>query len=202
MADKTKPNLEETASASTLAAAYASGAVSIPVSEDAEGNADTQNPAPSTETRPYTMVFFDLDGTLLPMDTQAFLDAYMKNLAAFMAQHGIDPDLGMKALFAGIKAMGKNDGSISNRDAFWQVYETVTGQAAEDAEEPLPAILRRPLQRYFRAWRTPTPLLRAPWQRSSARATAWRLPPCPCSRLKRCTRAYAGQALIQPTSSS
>ena len=35
--------------------------------------------------RSYTTVFFDLDGTLLPMDTDVFMKRYFKALGAFAA---------------------------------------------------------------------------------------------------------------------
>ena len=38
-----------------------------------------------------TTFLFDLDGTLLPMDQEKFLNAYMVALAAKMAPYGYDP---------------------------------------------------------------------------------------------------------------
>ena len=39
-------------------------------------------------------ILFDLDGTLLPMDTDAFLHQYLKALAAHV-KHIFDPDLSL-----------------------------------------------------------------------------------------------------------
>lgn len=38
-----------------------------------------------------TTVLFDLDGTLLPMDNDAFTKGYFKILAAKLAPHGYEP---------------------------------------------------------------------------------------------------------------
>ena len=46
-------------------------------------------------------VFFDLDGTLLPMDQDVFLNAYLGGLAKKMAPHGYDPKLLVKSIWKG-----------------------------------------------------------------------------------------------------
>lgn len=81
-------------------------------------------------------VLFDLDGTLLPMDQEAFVHDYTKRLAMYMAPYGYDPRLLIKALWAGTGAMVKNDGSRTNEDVFWQVFCTVVGKDAR-ADEPV-----------------------------------------------------------------
>ena len=43
---------------------------------------------PTTSQRAYKAVFFDLDGTLLPVDMDAFLQAYFKALGKYAAGHG------------------------------------------------------------------------------------------------------------------
>lgn len=77
--------------------------------------------------RAYTTVFFDLDGTLLPIDTGAFLRAYMKGLGAFMATKGMDPEDGVKAVLAGVKAMGNGEDPATNCEKFWATFESITG---------------------------------------------------------------------------
>lgn len=86
------------------------------------------------DRRAYRAVFFDLDGTLLPMDTDTFMKAYLKTLGEFMAAHDIDANLGMKALFAGVKAMAENNGASTNAAVFWRVFEQLTGISAQQAE--------------------------------------------------------------------
>ncbi len=70
-------------------------------------------------------VLFDLDGTLLPMDQEVFVKDYLKRMAAFLAPHGYDPERFVKALWAGIGAMMKNDGKAKNEDVFWRVFNQV-----------------------------------------------------------------------------
>ena len=52
--------------------------------------------------RSYTTVFFDLDGTLLPMDTDVFMKRYFKALGAFAAEIGLDSDRCLDAVMAGV----------------------------------------------------------------------------------------------------
>ncbi|AQS55618.1 hypothetical protein [Novibacillus thermophilus] len=49
-------------------------------------------------------ILFDLDGTLLPMDTDAFLHQYLKALAAHV-KHIFDPDLLVKHVTDSTKAV-------------------------------------------------------------------------------------------------
>ena len=81
--------------------------------------------------RSYTTVFFDLDGTLLPMDTDVFMKRYFKALGAFAAKNGLDSDMCLGAVMAGVKAMAKSDGSATNHDVFWKAFTKATGLDAE-----------------------------------------------------------------------
>jgi len=81
-------------------------------------------------------VLFDLDGTLLPMDQDYFLKVYLKRLTAKMEKHGYDPDLFMKALWHGIKAMVMNDGVRLNEEVFWDAACQISGERLR-ADEPL-----------------------------------------------------------------
>lgn len=71
--------------------------------------------------RAYRAICFDLDGTLLPMDIEEFMGAYFKAIATFVASRGHDPVPFMAGLKAGTAAMGANDGSCTNAEAFWPV---------------------------------------------------------------------------------
>ncbi len=71
--------------------------------------------------RAYRAICFDLDGTLLPMDIDEFMNAYFGAIAAFVADRGHDPKPFMAGLKAGTAAMGGNDGSRTNAEAFWPV---------------------------------------------------------------------------------
>lgn len=82
--------------------------------------------------RSYTTVFFDLDGTLLPMDTDVFMKRYFKALGAFAAENGLDSDMCLGAVMAGVKAMAKSNGSATNHDVFWKAFTKATGLNAEE----------------------------------------------------------------------
>ena len=54
---------------------------------------------------------FDLDGTLLPMDMQHFIEIYLRTFCQRFAQKTqLDPKLLANAIWEGAAAMGKNDG--------------------------------------------------------------------------------------------
>lgn len=72
-------------------------------------------------------VLFDLDGTLLPMDQEAFTHAYFKELAGAVAPLGIEPKKLVDTVWAGTAAMVKNDGRQTNKEAFWQTFARLSG---------------------------------------------------------------------------
>lgn len=76
--------------------------------------------------RSYKAVFFDLDGTLLPVDMDAFLQAYFKALGKYAAEHGQEPRQFTDALNKGVLAMIKEEGG-RNDERFWQTFCSVLG---------------------------------------------------------------------------
>ena len=83
------------------------------------------------------MILFDLDGTLLPMDMDVFVNSYFKLLAAKAAPHGYsDSKALIKAVWSGTEAMTKNDGSRTNEDAFWARFAEIFG-ADRLADRPM-----------------------------------------------------------------
>ena len=79
-------------------------------------------------------VLFDLDGTLLPMDQDRFTSEYFKELAKKMAPYH-EPEELIRSVWAGTKAMIKNDGRQTNEAAFWNTYAGIYGEEAR-GEEP------------------------------------------------------------------
>ena len=74
-------------------------------------------------------ILFDLDGTLLPMDNDQFTQVYFHHLAATAAQWGYtDSKLLVKAVWAGVESMVKNQGQRSNYDVFWATFGAIMGQ--------------------------------------------------------------------------
>lgn len=78
-------------------------------------------PQRGSQARAYKAVFFDLDGTLLPVDMDGFLKAYFEALGAFAAQHGHDPKRFVDALNKGVFAMIKEEGG-RNDERFWRTF--------------------------------------------------------------------------------
>jgi FMN phosphatase YigB (HAD superfamily) len=77
-----------------------------------------------------TTVLFDLDGTLLPMDQDVFINAYFSGLVKKLMPYGYDKDALIGAIWSGTKAMIKNDGKTTNEKSFWDVFSGIFGQRA------------------------------------------------------------------------
>ena len=75
-------------------------------------------------------VLFDLDGTLLPMDQDAFVKSYLSKLAAKMAPFGYEAERLFHAVWKGVDAMVRNDGKLVNEDVFWNEFVKIYGEEA------------------------------------------------------------------------
>lgn len=84
-------------------------------------SAKTQEPSVKT-------VLFDLDGTLLPMDQEKFVNSYFQMLAGKIVPLGYEPKALVNGIWAGTEAMVTNDGSITNEDAFWKKFAEIFGE--------------------------------------------------------------------------
>ena len=82
-----------------------------------------------------TTVLFDLDGTLLPMDQDEFVETYFGLLAKFMLPHGYEPKQLIKTVWEGTAAMLKNDGTRTNEQVFWDCFCSRYG---EDVKSKIP----------------------------------------------------------------
>lgn len=72
-------------------------------------------------------IFFDMDGTLLPMDIEGFAKLYFKGLCGALCPLGVTPEKLVETVWAGTKTMVTNDGSVSNEQRFWQTFTALTG---------------------------------------------------------------------------
>ncbi len=81
-----------------------------------------------------TTVLFDLDGTLLPMDQEAFVKAYFGGLTKKLAPLGYNPEDLVKAIWQGTKAMITNGGSETNEKVFWNTFAEIFGQRVREDE--------------------------------------------------------------------
>ena len=72
-------------------------------------------------------IFFDLDGTLLPMVQDDFVRCYYRLLTEKMSKYGVEPKKLVEALNYGVYLMTVNDGTRTNEEAFWIGYEKILG---------------------------------------------------------------------------
>ncbi|MCD8119836.1 MAG: HAD family hydrolase [Lachnospiraceae bacterium] len=75
-------------------------------------------------------IIFDLDGTLLPMEQDAFEDTFYKSLHHYFQGLGYESEALKNALENGMTAMLENNGFQSNREAFETVIDTAYGKKA------------------------------------------------------------------------
>lgn len=73
-------------------------------------------------------VFFDLDGTLLPMDEEKFIKVYFHLLYEKVKHLGYQEEELIKTIWTGTKLMYINDGSKTNKEVFWDNFVKVYGK--------------------------------------------------------------------------
>lgn len=73
-------------------------------------------------------VLFDLDGTLLPMNMDEFVNTYFGFLCRKLAVKGYEPKSLIKGIWAGTEAMMRNDGTMTNEERFWLVFSEIMGE--------------------------------------------------------------------------
>ena len=79
----------------------------------------------------YEAVFFDLDGTLLPMDLDPFLKGYFGALAKSADAWGYDPVRLNKAVERSVSAMCHHEPGILNSDVFWNRFGECMGEVTQ-----------------------------------------------------------------------
>lgn len=84
-----------------------------------------------------TTILFDLDGTLIPFLQDEFIHAYFSTLVRHMAPLGFDGEKLTKAIWKGTAAMVANDGAVTNRQVFWEVFTRDMGMEALTLESHL-----------------------------------------------------------------
>ena len=67
-------------------------------------------------------VFFDLDGTLLPLNEDDFGKLYFSLLSQKMIPYGYDQKELISIIWQGTKLMYLNDGKKTNYDVFWEFF--------------------------------------------------------------------------------
>lgn len=84
--------------------------------------------------RTYRAICFDLDGTLLPMDLDAFMKSYFEAIHDFVAAKGLDAGAFMEGLWAGTRAMLHHEDDRTNAEAFWETFLPFVDAKATDWE--------------------------------------------------------------------
>lgn len=80
---------------------------------------------------------FDLDGTLLFLDEERFIQTYIKHIGYKFHSLGLDAEDMVKKLWAGTKEMVKNDGSMMNEDKFWSIFYPETSEKQNILKEQM-----------------------------------------------------------------
>lgn len=91
-----------------------------PASQQAGPTSNAPAAADEAGPRAYRAVFFDLDGTLLPMEIDEFMRTYFGVLGSYVARFGVAPEAFMAGMKAGIKNMAAHDDGRPNCEAFWE----------------------------------------------------------------------------------
>ncbi len=73
-------------------------------------------------------ILFDLDGTLLPMDEEKFTKYYFSMLCEITAPLGYKPEDLVREIWKGTAAMVRNNGTMTNEEAFWRHFASVFGE--------------------------------------------------------------------------
>lgn len=74
-------------------------------------------------------IFFDLDGTMLPMNQEQFVKVYFTELAKrFCPKLKTESEKLIKAVWKSTESMVKNDGKEPNINAFWKTFSKLLGK--------------------------------------------------------------------------
>lgn len=76
----------------------------------------------------YKAIFFDMDGTLLPMDLEEFMKEYFGLIGQFMAERGVDGKKVVDGIWKGTGAMFEFDGETTNEQRFWSFFPEYMGE--------------------------------------------------------------------------
>lgn len=79
-------------------------------------------------------ILLDLDGTLLHMDQEKFIKSYFGSVGIKFSKD-FDSNRIMDGLIKGTNAMVNNDGTLSNEDRFWEVFEEVSNYSKLETEK-------------------------------------------------------------------
>lgn len=73
-------------------------------------------------------IFFDLDGTLLPLNEEEFTKYYFSLLTKKAKPYGYDSEKLIDTIWKGTYLMYQNDGKKTNEEVFWDYFASVFGK--------------------------------------------------------------------------
>lgn len=86
------------------------------------------------------LIMTDLDCTLLPMDQDAYIELYVKEIAKLFYEHGYDGKAIAKATMKSSYMMGKNDGSKTNEEAFELAFSSIIKEDTRKIIDTFPEV--------------------------------------------------------------
>jgi FMN phosphatase YigB (HAD superfamily) len=78
----------------------------------------------------YKYILFDLDGTLLPLDIDVFVQKYFEAVTPFFKDF-VEPEVFLKNLISSTEAMINNPGGQTNEEVFMNSFLPAVGQDRE-----------------------------------------------------------------------
>lgn len=102
-------------------------------------------------------VLFDLDGTLLPMDQEVFVQLYLLELEQNGPKLGYGAEKLVQTVMAGFELMVANDGSMTNEERFWELFLAAYGGERAKHTEIFAKFYENEFSRVARGT-SPTPL--------------------------------------------
>ena len=82
-------------------------------------------------------IFFDLDGTLLPLDEKLFVDIYFAELSKVFSEYNIESNKLVEAIWTATHEIIKNDWKRTNEEAFWEKFKSIINIDLSNVKEVL-----------------------------------------------------------------
>lgn len=86
------------------------------------------------------LIMTDLDCTLLPMNQDAYIELYVKEIAKLFCEHGYDGKAIAKATMQSSYMMAKNDGLKTNEEAFNLAFSSIIKEDSKKIIETFPQV--------------------------------------------------------------
>lgn len=82
-----------------------------------------------------TTILFDLDGTLLPIEEQPFMELYFGSMAKHFAALGFDHKQLIQAVLKSTDTMRSNRGPMTNETVFWDSFSFVSDYSTKALQQ-------------------------------------------------------------------